>query len=91
MRDGDAAGCSTHPTGNLRFQAEEGVRGARACSQMVLTPGPDGHRPSGVTGPHREGAGRQGNKLVVSFTDGFTEAERGQGLGILIQSLSKHS
>lgn len=82
-RDGGAPGCSTRPTGNLRFQAGEGVRGARAWPRWAQAFRGDW--------TPREGAGRQGNKLVVSFTDGLTEAERRQGLWIPIQSLNKRS
>lgn len=58
---------------------------------MVLTPGPDGHRPSGVTrAPGKELEGGD-TKLAVPFTDGLTEAKSGQGLGIPIHSFSKHS
>ena len=58
-------------TGNLRFQAGEGAWGAGACSWMVLTPGPDGHRPSGVTrAPGKELEGGDTKLAVPGFPGG---------------------
>lgn len=61
-QDENAPRCSTRPTGNLRFRAGDGTRGARACSQMVLTPSPDGSNQTS-----REGAGRWGYHISNPF------------------------
>ena len=57
---------------------------------MVLTPGPDGHKPSGVTSaPGKESEGRDTEGIVFLFTE--SQAESGQGLGIPLHSFSQHS
>lgn len=55
--------------------------GSQGLLQMVLTPGPDGHRPSRMTRPPGKGLEGRKTKLVVPFTDGLTEAKRRQDWG----------
>lgn len=58
---------------------------------MVPTPGPDGHRPSGVIRPPGKELEGRDTKLVVPFTDGLTEAKRRRDFRIPIHSFNKHS
>ena len=57
---------------------------------MVLTPGPDGHKPSGVTrAPGKESEGRDTEGIVFLFTESWAESR--QDLGIPLHAFSQHS
>ena len=57
---------------------------------MVLTPGPDRHKPSGATrAPGKGSEDRDTEGIVFLFTE--SRAESGQGLGIPLHSFSQHS